>query len=460
MTAALELRGITKAFGGTVALDGLDLLVEQGRLHILLGENGAGKSTALHLIYGLQRPDQGSMALQGERYRPADPREAKRRGVGMVHQHFTSVAGLSVWENIVLAAGWSHRGARARAVEQLQKNGLKVDPDRPAGAISVGDRSRLELAKEVASQPSLLLLDEPTGTLDPADSGRLFATLRQFVADGGTAVLITHKLDEALAHGDAITVLRQGRVTASWGQGPERGGPTRDALLQAMLGSRDGPGPRLLAPRTPGEIVARLRGIDLRAGEVVGIAGIQGNGQRELLRDLAFGTDARGIAFIPEDRTIEGAIPEFTLIENVALQDVGVTRTKWLDWNGLRDRTVSIIERSRVVAAGPDAPMASLSGGNQQKIVVGRALAGSPRIIVAENPGRGLDIAAAEEVFFQLRAAAASGVAVLFHSTDLDEVIDHADRVVVMAGGDIHVPRPGAGRDEIGHLMVSLPRSA
>jgi ABC-type uncharacterized transport system ATPase subunit len=453
MADALALRGVAKHFGSTVALDGIDITVAAGTLHVLLGENGAGKSTALHLIYGLIRPDQGTMSLRGDVYRPVDAREAKRRGVGMVHQHFTSVAGLTAWENVALAAGWPVSGARQRAAAELEKVGVRVEPDASAGSLSVGDRSRLELVKEMASQPSLLLLDEPTGTLDPADSERLFATLRTFVENGGTAVLITHKLDEALAHADAITVLRQGRVTGSWSGASGPQGPAREELLDAMLGSRMAAAAAVPPTRQAGEIVARLRGIDLGAGEVVGIAGIEGNGQRALLRDLAFGPDVVGVAFIPEDRTIEGTIPAFSLTENVALQDVTAS-PRWLDWTRLRERTLGILERSRVVAPGPDVPIAALSGGNQQKIVVGRALSGSPRIIVAENPGRGLDVAAAEEIFAQLRAAAMAGAAVLFHSTDLDEVIDHADRVVVMAGGELRIPPAGAGREEIGRLMI------
>lgn len=455
MADALTLQGVSKRFGTTVALDGIDLAVAAGTLHVLLGENGAGKSTALHLVYALQRPDRGTMSLRGKAYRPADPREAKRRGVGMVHQHFTSVAGLTAWENVALAAGWPVDGARERATSELGNAGLRVDSTTLAGSLTVGDRSRLELAKEMASQPSLLLLDEPTGTLDPADSDRLFATLRRFVTGGGTAVLITHKLDEALAHADAITVLRGGRVTGSWTQARGGQGPSRDELITAMLGTGEVPGRRSHSPRAPGAIVAHGRGIDLRAGEVVGIAGIEGNGQRELLRELAFGPEFGGVAFIPEDRTLEGTIPDFTLTENVALQDVAVASPRWLDWKQLRDRTLSILDRSRVVAPGPEAPISALSGGNQQKIVVGRALATSPRIIVAENPGRGLDVAAAEEIFSQLRAAARGGAAVLFHSTDLDEVVDHADRVVVMAAGELRFPATDAGRAEIGRLMIA-----
>jgi ABC-type uncharacterized transport system ATPase subunit len=455
MADALRLQGLSKRFGATVALDGVDIVVAAGTLHVLLGENGAGKSTALHLIYGLMRPDQGTISLHGEAYRPTDPREAKRRGVGMVHQHFTSVAGLTARENVALAAGWKVSGARQRAVAELERTGVRVDPDALAGSLSVGDRSRLELIKEMASQPSLLLLDEPTGTLDPADSERLFATLRKFIENGGTAVLITHKLDEALAHADAITVLRQGRVTGSWTGSSRQQGPTREELLDAMLGSRVAADSSVPTKRQAGEIVAHVRGIDLRAGEVVGIAGIEGNGQRELLRGVAFGRDSAGVVFIPEDRTLEGTIPDFSLTENVALQDVAVSLPRWLNWKELRGRALGIIERSRVVAPGPDAPISALSGGNQQKIVVGRALFGSPRIIVAENPGRGLDVAAAKEVFAQLRTAAASGAAVLFHSTDLDEVVDHADRVVVLAAGELRIPSAGAGREEIGRLMIA-----
>jgi simple sugar transport system ATP-binding protein len=439
-------------YGAVTALGGVDLEVRPGRLHALLGENGAGKSTLMSVVYGLTRPDAGEMRLGEARFQPRDPREARQGGIGMVHQHFTSVPALTVWENIALTASWPIAGARARAESQLREAGVELDVDARAESLSVGSRQQLELQKALASRPGLLLLDEPTGVLTPPEVDRLFSWIDGFTRSGGAVLLITHKLDEALAHADAITVLRRGSVTMDWSDAGGAPAPTRASVLTAMLGEDTvvaGPS----RPRSgPGEIVATAGGLALRAGEVVGIAGVEGNGQRELLR--AFETHA----FIPEDRTTEGLIPTFTLTENLALHPrrrgpdlAGVG----LDWRALRDRAKAVIVGFGITASGPDALASSLSGGNQQKVVVARALEGTPPVIVAENPARGLDVAAANEVFGRLRAAADAGAAVLFYSTDLDEVLAWADRVLVINAGLLRTPPPGADRALVGGLMVA-----
>lgn len=441
MTIALRLTGVARAFGAVRALGGVDLSVRAGTIHALLGENGAGKSTLFRIVAGLTAPDRGSMETGGTPYTPRTPRDARAHGIAMVHQHFTSVAALSVWENIALAAQWPIAGARARAAKLLAERNVGLAVDANAGDLSVGPRLQVELQKAFAITPRILLLDEPTGVLTPNEIAPLFDTLKRFTAEGGTVVLVTHKLDEAVTHTDAITVLRRGLVTF------DRAGPaTRPELLEAMLGGQVVADQGGRAGIAPGAVVATSRGLDLRAGEVVGVAGVEGNGQRELLR--SFGATA----FIPEDRTTEGSIAEFTLTENLALRPA--VGGGGISWPALRSETAEAIARYRIVAEGPEALMGSLSGGNQQKLIVARALEGGPRLIVAENPARGLDVGAAREIFERLRAAAAGGAAVLFHSTDLDEVIAWADRVVVMAGGELVIPPTGADRNTIGALMV------
>lgn len=447
MTTALSLHGIAKRFGDTTALAGVDLAVRAGSVHALLGENGAGKSTLMRIAAGLTRADAGTLTILGAPYAAHDPRDARAHGIALVHQHFTSVDALTVWENVTLGAGWPLAGARAKVASLIAERGIALAVDALAGSLSVGLRQQLELQKALATGPRILLLDEPTGVLTPPEVAELFAAVKAFTARGGSVVLITHKLDEALAHAEAITVLRQGRVTGTWG--PPDARPTKEALLDAMLGDGVAEG-GATSPRrsTPGRVVATRGPLTLHAGEVVGVAGVEGNGQRELLR--SFGAEA----FIPEDRTTEGAIADFTLTENLALRPATGAPGRAIDWSALRARMTEIIRRHHVVTPGPDAPIAELSGGNQQKVIVARALEGSPELIVAENPARGLDVGAAREIFVRLREAAAAGAAVLFYSTDLDEVVTWADRVVVMHGGELLAPPVGADRNGIGALMV------
>lgn len=448
MIAALSIRGLAKRFGPVAALAGVDLEVRGGSVHALLGENGAGKSTLMHVVDGLLRPDAGTMTLDGVPFAPRSAVEARAAGIGMVHQHFTTIPALRVWENIALAAGWDPRDGRARAATRLEARGVVLPLDRPAGELSVGGRQQLELQKALAAEPRILLLDEPTGVLTPPEVERLFTTVRAFTAAGGAVVLITHKLDEALERADAITVLRRGSVAGSWmGRAAL---PDRTDLLRAMLGDRPSAAIPRAAP-SPGAVIAEVSRLTLRAGEVIGIAGIEGNGQRELLRSFGAG------AFIAEDRTTEGTIAEFTLTENLALRPA-TPGVRTIDWSALRHEAVAAIEGYAIKAESPEVPVGTLSGGNQQKVVVARALAGAPALVVAENPARGLDVRAAEEIFQRLRAAAAAGAAVLFSSTDLDEILVWADRVFVIVEGELRVPPPGADRSAIGALMVSRDR--
>lgn len=502
MTAppALALRAIHKRFGSVQALRGADFTLMAGELHALLGENGAGKTTLMQVAYGLLRPDGGTIEVDGAARAVPSPRAARRLGIGMVHQHFTSVPALSVAENVALAAGWRVRPGplRERVRSLAEQVGLPLDPDAPAGRLSVALKQRLEIVKALATGVRILLLDEPTAVLAPGEADEVLRMVREFTARGGAAVLITHKLDEALAAADRVTVLRQGRVVFG-GVVP---GETRGSLAGAMMGDGiqaearplrvtqgdlaggasdpaggagdiEGLGPVLVrleeleVPRDSGYGIA-VRGatLGIRAGEIVGIAGVEGNGQRELLRAVAGRLQplrgrrevASPVGFIPEDRTTEGLIPTLSLTENVVLgsraDDPWVRRGR-LDWRVARARTATLLEEYGVAAPGPDVPAAALSGGNQQKVILARELARHPRVVVAENPTRGLDVRAAAAIHDRLRAAAAGGAAVLVYSSDLDEVLALAGRILVAARGRLLDVPASATRAEIGELMVT-----
>jgi ABC-type uncharacterized transport system ATPase subunit len=480
---ALALRGIRKHFGSVQALRGADFTLMPGELHALLGENGAGKTTLMHVAYGLARPDAGTIAIADAVVSVPSPRAARRLGVGMVHQHFTSVPALSVAENVALAAGWPvHPAALRERVRALaERIGLPLEPDMPAGRLSVGLKQRLEIVKALATDVRVLLLDEPTAVLAPGEAEELIRVVRAFTAQGGSAVLITHKLDEALAAADRVTVLRQGMVVHEG----VVAGETRESLAAAMIGegARGQPVADIEPPVPSARVLVRLEELEvprdtgygiavrratlvIRAGEIVGIAAVEGNGQRELLRAVAGRLHplrgrrevAGPVGFIPEDRTTEGLIPGLSLTENVVLgsraDDPWIRRGR-VDWRVARARTAALLSEYEVVAPGPDVPAATLSGGNQQKMVVARELARQPRVVVAENPTRGLDLRAAAAIHVRLRAAAAGGAAVLVYSSDLDEVLALAGRLLVAARGTLIEPPPGATRAQVGELMVT-----
>jgi general nucleoside transport system ATP-binding protein len=483
---ALELTGIQKRFGSVQALRGADFSLGAGEVHALLGENGAGKTTLMHIAYGLVRPDAGSVRLQGTLHNIKSPRQARRLGLGMVHQHFTTIPALSVAENIALAGNWSgHPRELCRRAEALSERlGLPLDPDQRAGRLSVGLKQRLEIVKALAADARILLLDEPTSVLAPAEAHELLGVIRDFARSGGAAVLITHKLDEALQAADRVTVLRQGVVTHT---GPVAG-ETTSSLARAMIGP--GSELELLAggtawrpsPAVNGPVLIRAEALEVsresgygiavrhgalkvQAGEIVGVAAVEGNGQRELLRAIAGRIlPLRGrlevaspVGFIPEDRTSEGLIPELSLAENVTLglgRDAPWVRRGRIDWRAARARTSELLQDYAIVAAGPKVRASSLSGGNQQKLIVARELSRSPAVVVAENPTRGLDIGAAAAIHARLKAAAAAGAAVLFHSSDLDEVLQLAQRVVVVNRGILTETAADTSRDDIGNMML------
>lgn len=475
----LELRGIEKWFGSVRALHGADFVLAPGEVHALLGENGAGKTTLMQVAFGLVRADRGTLHLDGAHRVVDSPRAARDLGIGMVHQHFTSVPALTVAENVALGAGRGIGRDLARPAEGtvLARLWTGLDPDALVETLPVGLRQRLEIVKALAADARILLLDEPTAVLTPPEVDDLLDTVRRFAAAGGSVVLITHKLDEVFRVADRVTVLRHGQVTLSAALTTV----TKETVAEAMLGrapDRTERAPRstlAAAPRVEatGLRLARLdgRGVGLEgadlvvgAGEIVGVAAVEGNGHRELLHAIAGLTKPLGgslkvdgpVALVPEDRTTEGLIPELTLAENVTLglPDAPWIRGGWIDWPAARARTRQLMTEFDVRAPGPAAQTTALSGGNQQRLVLARALESRPRVLVAEGPTRGLDIAATTAVHEHLRRAAASGVAVLIYSADLDELLSLADRIVVVARGRILPVERGTSRAVIGQMML------
>ncbi len=487
MTGAplLQLRDIHKRFGPVQALMGAGLVAHAGEVHALLGENGAGKTTLMHVASGMTAPDTGAILVDGAPRRLKSPRDARAAGIGLVHQHFTSIAALTVAENVALFAGWDVRpGELALRVAALtERLNLPLDPGARAGTLPVALLQRLEIVKALAGDARVLLLDEPTGVLAPSEAEELLARARAFAESGGAVVLITHKLDEALRGAHRVTVLRRGRVVL------ERRveGLGAGELTQAMIGDAallEEPSPVAFSVtdaarrvHVAGLEVARESGLgmavrqaslSIRAGEIIAVAGIEGSGQRELLRAIAGvlpvfrGTRevSQPIAFIPENRTTEGLIPDLSVTENVVLglgRSASWVRRGRLDWKAARARTAELIAEFGVRTTGPAARAASLSGGNQQKLVIARAFERGPAVIVAENPTRGLDVQATRAVHDRLREAAALGVAVLLYSSDLDEVMTLGQRIVVMSRGTLREAPLGASRAEIGSFMLGAP---
>jgi simple sugar transport system ATP-binding protein len=471
---ALSLEHIDKRFGSVAALSDASLTLRARTVHALLGENGAGKSTLMRIAFGLERADAGAIRVHGERVSLTSPADAITLGIGMVHQHFTLVPTMTVAENVALGGHGRFDPARARARVRAvgSATGLALDPDARVSTLAVGGQQRLEIVKALASGARILILDEPTAVLAPDEVTELLEVLRRFAADGGSVIIITHKLREARAAADDVTVLRRGRTVLC---APSRA-VTEQSLAEAMLG---GAPEAIIVPRrgSPGEIVLEARGISIadargtprvsdvtvqvRGGEILGVAGVEGAGQHELLRALAgrlrptSGTIVApdDVGFVPEDRQRDALVLEFTLDENVALRGAGRARGR-MRWSDIANRTTELVRRFDVRAPGVKALARTLSGGNQQKLVLGRELDGAPRALVVESPTRGLDVAAGAAVHRRLLAARDAGTAVVVYSSDLDEVLSLADRVLVMFAGRARELPPD--RDAVGHAMLGL----
>lgn len=472
----LRLDGITKQFGALVANDAISVTLWPGEVIALLGENGAGKTTLMNILFGHYTADAGTVEVFGQTLPQGNPRAALAAGVGMVHQHFTLADNLTVLENVVLGTQplWGAKldmaGARAKLVGLAQEFGLAVNPDARLGSLSVGERQRVEILKALYRDARILILDEPTAVLTPQQADALFAALRKMVAQGLSIIFISHKLHEVMAIASRVVVLRHGKLvgeTAVADTNPR-------ALAEMMVGSAitppelraAKPGPALLELRkvvTPDHGTARgLRGVDLclPAGTITGLAGVSGNGQAALA-DLIAGLErpsdgemrvsgevpaqwsvaaalGAGIARIPEDRHKTGTIADFTLTENAILEryrEAPFARRGWLDWGAARDFAQSVIRAYDVRCPGPETRIRLLSGGNMQKLILGRVMEVSPQIILANQPVRGLDIGAITFVQTQLLAARDRGAAVLLISEDLDEILTLSDEIHVISEG-------------------------
>ncbi len=499
----LELREITKRFGDVLANDHVSFAVAPGTIHALVGENGAGKSTAMRIAYGFYSADSGDIVVDGEVHHFESPHDAIALGIGMVHQHFMLVEPMTVAENIVLgiepgsAVKLDMAGAISRIRALSQEFGLAIDPTARIEDLSVGQQQRVELLKALYRQARILILDEPTAVLSPQAVRDLFGILRRMREQGKTIVIVTHKLSEVLEISDEVTVMRDGKVV-----GNRKTAETNAAELARLMVGRDvllrvvkpeaHPAAPVLAVRdlslSPKGGGRRLDGVsfEVRAGEIVGIAGIEGNGQTELVEALAglaapgavsgaillTGQDvtslsvrerrARGIAHVPEDRHRRGLLLDFDLAENSILGAddrppvaVGPWRS-WLNREAIRRRTEKILKAFDVRPPNPDLPARALSGGNQQKLILGRELEEGPKLLLVAQPTRGVDIGGIEFIHRRLVEMRDAGCALLLVSSELEEVTALSDRLLVMREGRIvgEVDPARATVEEIGLLMT------
>jgi ABC-type uncharacterized transport system ATPase subunit len=502
--ALIAMRGITRRFPGVLANDHVDFDVAPGEIHALFGENGAGKSTLMRILYGLYRPDDGEIRLRGDQVAITSPAVAIQQGIGMIHQHFMLVQTLTVAENVALGLR-SSRGpltelgrVSARIRELSETYGLKVDPGAYIWQLSVGERQRVEIIKALYRDITLLVLDEPTAVLTPTEVRDLFAVLTRLVRDGLSLVFISHKVSEVLELSDRITVLRGGRKIATIRGADATMGELAEMMVGHQVPQIEVPpavqqGPVGLAVsdlRVTGDRGAEaVRGLSLRvhSGEIVGIAGVSGNGQRELAEAIAGlrqpssgrveigGTDVTGrhpravrrsgLAYVPEERMRDAVIADFTVAENlmlVASADPPYARRGFLRSRAISRHCRQLVSEFDVRTPGLDTPARNLSGGNIQKLVMARELSGSPKVLLAAQPTRGIDVSASNYIHQRLIGQRAGGTAVLVISEDLDEVMTICDRILVIYEGAIISeadPRT-TSREAIGLMMAGVAQGA
>jgi simple sugar transport system ATP-binding protein len=491
----LELRGMTRSFPGVLANDRVDLVLPPGQIHALLGENGAGKSTLVKMIYGILKPDTGELFWKGQRMDVVSPAFARNLGIAMVFQHFSLFDSLTVFENIVLGMDAREDGnALRRDIEEISRRyGLPLDPDRHVYTLSVGERQRIEIIRCLLQKPGLLVMDEPTSVLTPQEVDKLFETLRKLAAEGMSILYISHKLDEIKALCSHATILRGGRVVDSVAVADETTATLAAKMMGADLAAEPEPRPHaagdvrlglqhLSQPATD-EFGIPLRDINLqvRSGEILGIAGVAGNGQDELLKAIngetlapagevqidgrdcgRLGPNARrmlGLSSIPEERLGHGAVPGVSLTGNgllTAFVRLNLSSGGFIRWQACEKFAGEVIERFDVRSGGVQAPAASLSGGNLQKFIVGREICQDPELLVVSQPTWGVDAGAARTIHDALRTLADRGTAVLVISQDLDELLRLSDRVAAICAGSVSASyRVGdISVEQIGLLMA------
>jgi simple sugar transport system ATP-binding protein len=499
----LEMRDIRKEFPGVVANDAVSFDVRRGEVHALLGENGAGKSTLMNILYGLYRPDGGEIRLNGRPVSFSSAREAIQAGIGMVHQHFMLIPVMTVAENIVLGTEprkgvlLDEAAADSRVADMAQTFRFEVDPEARVEDISVGQQQRVEIMKALYRNAEILILDEPTAVLTPQEASDLFEILRTLQREGLSIIFISHKLNEVLEIADRVTVLRRGKTIETV---PVQGA-TEESLARAMVG-RD---VLLRVEKTPAEAgdvlltvrdlqvrddrgIEKVRGVsfDVRAGEIVGLAGVDGNGQTELIDALtglqriesgtvniaghelshasARGALDAGIGHIPEDRQRRGLVLEFTIAENIALHDYARppdSRWGWLFPARMVERARALIREFDVRGGGPFTRAGGLSGGNQQKLVAAREIARDPSVLIAAQPTRGLDVGAIEYLHRRLVTERDEGRAILLVSLELEEIMSLSDRILVIYEGEIVAEHTSeVSEDQLGLEMLGGRKAA
>ena len=497
----LELRGITKRFGSLVANDSIDLVVEPGQIHALLGENGAGKSTLMNVLYGLYQADAGEVLLDGVKQNFTGPGDAMAAGIGMVHQHFMLIPVFTVAENVALGheptkslGAIDSNLARQRVIEISEKFGFNVDPDAMVEDLPVGVQQRVEIIKALSRDAKVLVLDEPTAVLTPQETDELMIIMRQLAKSGTSIVFITHKLREVKEVADIITVIRLGKVV-----GDAKPDASTSELASMMVG-REVELTVVKKPQKLGEVVLSVENIavlddrgqravdglsfEVKAGEVLAFAGVQGNGQTELAEALlglrptltGFGkitlkgkditsADVRsrldsGVAYIPEDRKTDGLVSEFSIAENMMINSSYKSKfTKGLNINfgARREIANQLVKEFDVRTPSAETPAGKLSGGNQQKVVVARELSREVDLLVASQPTRGVDVGSIEFIHERIMAERDSGKAVVLISTELDEVLSLADRIAVMYRGKIvGIVDPKTSREQLGKMMAGV----
>ena len=498
-TPVLEVRGITKTFPGVIANEDVDLILNKGEIHCLLGENGAGKSTLMNVVFGLYQPDAGTIKVRGEEVSFDGVGDAIERGIGMVHQHFQLIPVFTVAENVILGDELTKgpfldiAEARRRILDLGERYGLAIDPDAKVGDLSVGEQQRVELVKALFREADILILDEPTAVLTPGEVDDFFAVVRGLVDQGKSIIFITHKLREVLAVADRITVLRGGRAVGT----ADPNEATQQSLANLMVG-RDVVFRVEKAEPQPGEprvVIQDLtveddRGVvtvngfsaQVRAGEIFGVAGVEGNGQRELVEALAgmrkkiggtvelMGTDATrlsprdvtslGVAHIPEDRGKHGVVGAYAIADNMVLNryhQVPFSRRFVFNRAAIDEEAERLVEQFDVRTPSIHVPVENLSGGNQQKVIVARELTGDPGVLVVAQPTRGLDVGSIEFIHNRIIALRDAGAAVFLVSAELDEIMSLSDRIGVLYRGRLVGEFDGATatREELGLLMAS-----